>query len=367
MKRHLLKPLLVSSGLLAASLCRGQTQPPSDNDYIQPVPLEQKRPELRNRISLSYRMGLNVTADFKNLGGFVSTNNPGPATGGVADRTYDNGYNRVDIANNDHGPGFENTTWYWGYTDPNSIQGGSLVLNNSSSPANGVSRNNANDPQHGLEIAYSRELHRAQNGWKFGLEGALGYTFLSIDDSRTLRASVTRLTDWYPRPGNPVPPPAPYAGTYAGPGTVIGSEPFSRTITNIVSEALVDGARSLDAHVFSLRMGPYAEVPLNDRFSLYFSGGLYLVAGQTRFSFKETVTIPGVGSQTRSGSGWQTDFLVGGYVGGNVEYALSEEVGLFVGAQLQSAGRVVNDEKGKKAIINLDKSVVVSFGASYSF
>jgi hypothetical protein len=50
-----------------------------------------------------------------------------------------------------------------------------------------------------------------------------------------------------------------------------------------------------------------------------------------------------------------------------VEYALTEEVGLFAGAQLQTAGRVVNDEKGKKAIINLDKSVVLSFGASYSF
>ena len=147
---------------------------------------------------------------------------------------------------------------------------------------------------------------------------------------------------------------------------MIGSTP-SRGTSVVTQGATITGKRELDANIYSLRLGPYAEVPLNDRFSLMFNAGLYLAAGNSRFKFQETVTVPGAGSESHSGSGSQTDFLIGGYVGGSVAYALTEEVALFVGAQFQSAGRPVNQENGKEAILNLDKSVMVSIGASYSF
>jgi hypothetical protein len=58
---------------------------------------------------------------------------------------------------------------------------------------------------------------------------------------------------------------------------------------------------------------------------------------------------------------------VGGYVGANVMYSVSKHVDLFVGAQLQSAGRSITHANGKEAVLNMSKSVVVSIGASYSF
>src|SRR5690242_3901630 len=76
------------------------------------VNLEPAAPEFKNRIGLSYRMGLNITVDFKKLGG-LGLSNPGPATGGAVNRNYDNGYNRVDSSGN-----AGNQTWYWGYSSP---------------------------------------------------------------------------------------------------------------------------------------------------------------------------------------------------------------------------------------------------------
>src|SRR5581483_8743804 len=142
-----------------AVLAHGQpsSRLPSD-EVIRPVELVPMAPAKRNRVSVSYRMGLNITADFKKLGGLAALSNPGPALGGVANRTYDNGYNLIDIANNDHGPGFQNTTWNWGYQNAGAVQGDQMVFTSSSSPADGVSRDNSRDPQHGLEIGYSREL-----------------------------------------------------------------------------------------------------------------------------------------------------------------------------------------------------------------
>jgi hypothetical protein len=350
-----------------AVLAQGQTAtPPTGDQLVRPVELISLPQNKRNRVNLSYRMGLNITADFKKLGGLAAVSNPGAPTGGAVDRTYDNGYNLVDVTGNDHGPGFQNTTWNWGYQNAGALQGNQLVFTSSSSPATASSKDNSNDPQHGVELGYGRELFQ-KGKWRFGMESGLGYSRLSIGDNRTLMGTVNQITDTYAVPTGVVVPPAPYNGTFNGPGAVIGSAPGSRTTTVISQGATIVGKRSIDANIYSLRIGPYAEVPLNDRFSLLFNGGLYLAIGDTRFKFQETVTLPGTGTEVHSGSGSQTDFLIGGYVGGNVEYALSKDLALFVGAQFQGTGRPVNREQGKEAILNLNQSVIVSIGASYSF
>jgi hypothetical protein len=77
--------------------------------------------------------------------------------------------------------------------------------------------------------------------------------------------------------------------------------------------------------------------------------------------------VDGTGTEFHSGSDSQLDFLVGGYIGGNISYALTEEVGVFVGAQFQTSGRSVNRVKGKESVLNMSESLVFSVGASYSF
>src|SRR5438046_1971715 len=71
-----------------------------------------------NRFGLNARLGFNISAKFKNLGGLNPMNNIGPAAGGGANRFYDDGFVRVDGSGDKEG-----LTWFWGYENPAQIQG----------------------------------------------------------------------------------------------------------------------------------------------------------------------------------------------------------------------------------------------------
>jgi hypothetical protein len=326
-------------------------------------------PELHNRFGLSYRMGLNITVDFKKLGGYPSVGNPGPATGSAIDRTYDNGsYNKVDISGNAGGQ-----TWNWGYEQPVEVQGNTLILESSSSPANVTSNNRDNSPQHGLEATYMHEFYRKPH-WRLGLEVGLGFTTVDVDDTKTLKGTLNHIVDAYAIPEDFVVPQAPYHGTFVGPGPLIGSNP-DRTTTVTSKAVTIVGRRTFDANVYTLRLGPYVEVPLAKKLSLFLGAGLTLALGDTDFSYHETVTIEGAGSVTHSSSGSQTDFLVGGYGSGTLSYAFTPRFSLFAGGQFQAAGQSVTDtrklggqaETKKESILDLGQAWLVVFGAAYSF
>jgi hypothetical protein len=360
------KTWLIGFMVLGAAFAKGQTAPEETNNAPR-ISLELPPAETHNRLALSYRMGLNISVDFRRLGG-LALSDPGPTSGSAVNRNYDDGYNRVDSSGNAGG-----YTWYWGYQSAQSVQGGNLVLQSYSTPANAASNDRQDDPQHGLELSYSRELYRKKS-WRAGLEGAFGYSLISIADSHNLKANVFRTNDSFALPGI-VPPQAPYNGTFTGPGPVISSTmtPANRSVDVLPGAATITGSRSIDSDLFTIRLGPYLEVPLDDKFSLIFGGGLALVWAQTDFSFRENVTIsdPTYGvtlnSGQRSGSVSQTDFLVGGYVSGSLAYAITREVSVFGGAQYQMAGHAVNTAKGKESVLDLGSSLLITFGIAYSF
>jgi len=364
--KQLFQLAIFSSVALATPMSRAEASDDSQTSTGASVPpkvvLQPAPPQRLNRLSLSYRMGLNVSVDFRKLGGFTPLTDPGPDTGAQSDRNYDGGsYNRVDSSGN-----AGDLTWYWGYENPDSIQGDTIILTSSSSPATAVSNDHYDDPNHGLELSYARELYRKKN-WRCGVEGAFGYSHLSVEDGRTLVNQVDVIQDTYSIPDQVfVIPDAPYRGTYEGPAVVIGSSP-QRTRTIIPQEAIIDGRRALDADMFLFRLGPYVEFPVDEKLSLMLNGGLTLLVSGTDFSYSETVRIPGLGSQSRAAAGSESDFLVGGYIGGRVSYAVADEWSVFCGAQFQTAGRSFNHEGGKEAILDMRESVVVSIGVSYSF
>ena len=370
-----MKLLTISQSILGAMLLVAppavcQTQDLTNSNVR--LDLQANPPEKLNRIGLSYRMGMNITVDFRKLGGFPPLSDPGPATGSTFNRTYDNGsYNKVDISTNAGG-----MTWYWGYENASQIQNNSLIMQSSSSPNNGVSNNHDNDPQHGLEFSYSRQLYRHKD-LRFGLEAALGYALVDASDNHTLHATVNRITDAFAIPGGVnVVPAAPYHGTFQGPGALLSSSP--ERVTTIVSrDAVVTGERKIDSDVFTIRLGPYAEIPIYKQLSFILSGGLTLAIADTEFSYNETVLLTDTDqiSGPRSGSGSQTDFLVGGYVAGTLSYSVTKDIGVFAGVQFQAAGRSITDSgiknhqavTQKESILDLGEAVLLVFGFSYSF
>jgi hypothetical protein len=207
-----------------------------------------------------------------------------------------------------------------------------------------------------------------------GLQAGFGYTSISIEDEESLSYFVNRTADTFGT-GPVILPMPPYTGTFQGPGPLISSSltPSDRTVTVVPGAATILGKRQIDTDLFILRLGPYLEVPIYHKWSVTLGGGLVLAIADTEFKFQETVLISdpfyniNLAGARRSGSRSETDFLVGGYAGANLSYALSEKITLLAGAIFQSAGEAVNKEKGKKSVLDLGNSVIVSVGASYSF
>lgn len=320
-----------------------------------------------NHFSFSYRMAFNLGVKFKNLGGFTSSANPGPATGGTENRTYDDGYNLVDNNNNSYGD--LQATRNWGYNDAGQVQNGQfIVMHSSSSAAAAATPSRDSAPEHGFELTYQRELGRKEN-WRWGVEGAFNYMTVCLTDRAALTAPVTRINDAFEVPadesGFRFIPTAPYAGNNSA-GALLGSSP-TRTTTIIPNGAAITGSRSFDADLFGFKAGLYLDYPLDEKWRVTLSGGLALVEVASEFSNTEVVTIAGVGAQARTGAGSYDDLLVGGYLTGNIFYTINPEWELFGGVQFQSVGKYTHALNGPVAELDLSKTLFVTIGANWSF
>jgi hypothetical protein len=336
----------------------GHAQAPADDTIPVPTPVPQllkiSAPKLFH-VSLNYSMGLNIKGSFQTTGGLP--HNPGPATGGV-NHQYDDGYNNVDVTGNNHG-GFHGT-WNWGYQNASQISGDTLLMHGTSWGLGGSSTTDANGPQPGMELIFGRELGRAQHV-RWGVDGTFGFTDVKIQDNNPLTAQQSIITDSYNLNGV-IPPSAPYSGTFNGPGPIITDTP-NRT-TSAGATALVTGPRELDAQLYSFKLGPYAEIPLNDHWGLQFRGGLALVEVVGQFSYSETVS--GIGG-TQMANGSHNGLQVGGYAAANLTYAFNDSFGLFAGAQFQDVGQYTQNLNGRKAMLDLSRSIFVAVGFSYSY
>jgi len=348
--------------LCGAAAVRAQSPADETIPVIPVTRLERIAPQNLYHVGLSGSMGFNIKSSFKNLGEFpVTAGNPGPATPG-ANHVYDDGYNKVDSNGNNHG-GFEGT-WNWGYNNASQISGNTVAMHSSSWGSGGSSANNSGDPQPGFELTFGRELQRAKH-WRWGLEGAFGFTAVTIQDSRPVSASQMLTTDTYSLNGI-VPPAPPYHGTPNGPGPIISDTPV-RT-NSVAGTATISGSREIDAQIFGFKLGPYVEIPLNDRWALEFLAGLALVDVNSQFSYHNLqTTISGSTTAGVSGSGYHNGLLAGGYAGARVSYAFNASTRLFAGSQFQDAGKFTQNVNGRKAVLDLGNSIFVAIGLSYSY
>lgn len=388
MKNNLTTRITVIGLLLAAmSAPRAQTSEESgearrSREILAAATKEQSPAEKLNRLSLAYRLGFDISAKFKGLGGFSTSSSPGPATGGGISRFYDDGYNKVDITGNNHGPGFENTTWNWGFDNnlvlPQLPGNDTIVMHSSVGLADGSLASSDNRPAQGCELVYDRILGRIGKA-SWGLEAGIGFNQISLANRGTTFASVSLLSDAYRLFG--VVPPIDgnqgYHGDYAGPGPVIAASPTTdgtengtttRTITTINGAQAISGNYHIDAQIFALQVGPYFELPLGEKVFVSASGGFAAVRVDSKFDFNETTSIAGVsGTQSHTGSGRAGEFLYGGYAGGKVSYKMSDAVNVFAGAKWQDAGTYTHNLAGKRAEINVGGTVYFTAGVGFNF
>jgi hypothetical protein len=307
-------------------------------------------------------MGFNTPVSFSHLGGFPALGAGHTLTPDGDQYNYDNGYVLTDSSGNAMG-----YTRYWGYDSASQVSGNSIVMQRSSSAATASSNDQYDSPMSGVELTYNRELIHKKS-WRAGLEGAFGYTYMSVHDDSTLSANVSRVNDTYTYPGPSTEiPPAPYTGFYSTNGPVLSASRSSRTTDVLQNAASITGSRDFSANLFSFRAGPYFEIPISKSIAFTLGGGFALMCVNSEFSYDETVTIPGVGSVEHRAPGSGTAWLPGGYVSGAFSWALSDAWALVAGAQFESVGRYTQTLNGEQATLDLSKTIFVTLGLSYSF
>ena len=179
-------------------------------------------------------------------------------------------------------------------------------------------------------------------------------------------ASVNITRDTYALNGV-IPPVAPYAGTFQWPRSDHHGRARPEHGDRVRWRLASRGWRQLEANLFAFKVGPYVELPLSARWALDLRGGLALVAVNSEFSYQETTAISGLGEVTSSARGSQSDLLVGAYAGGGISYAFNDNFGVLAGAQFQSVGEFSQTLNGRKAVLDLSKSIYVTIGLSYLY
>ena len=320
----------------------------------------------RNRFSLGYRFGMNVSAEFKGFGG-------SPA---VPSGFYDDGY--VLPSSRQTGgpnPAPDGRTWNWGYNSPAQVQAGSLLMTRSTSPLSSTTHtlDDNSAAALGFELSYARELWSggASNDWRFGVEAALNYSTFDFKSTWQQSMSVIRTVETYAL-GGVVPPYDPatgqtHQGTYDGPGPTIPVNPTAPPqTTTIPNGATMTAQRELEANIYGLRLGPYFEGPIYKRLWGTIGAGVALGLVDGEFHYRDSYTA-GVPASNRSGSVSDCSVLIGWYVGAGVSYKFNHSWSVFYNIQYQSLSDYTLNADGIEARLKLGNGIYQSIGVSYSF
>lgn len=339
-------PLSVSVSLLAAAAA---------------VPALQAgdRIEQPNRLTFGPRVGFNVRAGFSSALS-APTAQPGPATGGGVDRSYDDGYVRVDSSGNAEGK-----TWYWGYDQASQVnlEGDTLSLSALTSVGQTPEHDVTGDPYVGGDLTYTRYLFEWGRAY-WGLELGGSFLPLEIKDNSPLTGLLTSVTDAFSL-GGVVPPAAPYRGAFEGPGPVIGDTP---TRTTLDRQVTYTGKREIETMAVGLRLGPSLDVSMGNPLSLQISGGLHVLYADSDFKFQENVVLAEGGTlRSQSGSVSQQDWIFGAYVRGQILLALSRSVGIVASVEYLMTEAIELETAGHRARLDFGESFGCTAGLAWTF
>jgi hypothetical protein len=289
-------------------------------------------------------------------------------TAGLPSGQYDNGFVLADVSGN------AANTWNWGYNNASQVSGGALTLNRtdfgSPAPRVGAQSSVGRDSNFGGEITGGFEFVRfdfRKRDARLGFE--IGYSYRSISASASATASGNLLytTDQYALNGI-VPPTAPYAGTFNGPGPILGLAPASHTVISSSATETVTSALSADLHNF--RFGPWISLPFSSRFSIGASAGYAVILTDPVWRISDTYTVANPLVPTPApitGSYSHTHFLPGGYLQLRAEYRITSRLGAYVGGDVQYNTGLSVTAPGREARFNFGTQLGGVAGLSWEF
>ena len=313
----------------------------------------------RNRINIGATFGFNVSATIRN---HVVAAPAGPI--------YDDGYVAPDIS------GSALKTWNWGFTNPNQVQGGNLDMHSASSPRDGSQQQFNDDSHPGFDLSYGRELGRFHIGrhaeLPWGVMVGFSSTDLDLRSVNTMSGIVPRQTYPFALGGTVPPLTVPYNGTFAGPGPLIAVTPGALPPPDnvAVSSTL---ASKITGLAYGLKIGPFIELPIWDRFYASLGAGIMGVNADLQFDYTETTSLVAGGGATggppatRTATLNHSEWLFGPYATASLAYRLSETMSVFLGGQYENLGSTTISGAAKDATVKLGQFLQATAGIRFTF
>lgn len=293
-----------------------------------------------------------------------------PSLAPRTDRTYDDGFNRVDASGNvgDGAAGpLASRTGYFGFNNDAQVdlRAGTLALHRLSAASGGYLSERRTDVRPGGDVAARLSLASATAHCDWGLAAGLGWARFKESSSGAEAATLRLLTDAYPL-GGVVPQRAPYAGRFSPlPGDQrIGDTPV-RSLAAVAGTA--SGTHAFSARTTVARLGGWFElVPARGgageaaRWSLLAQAGPALVATRASFSVDEQLQTSGSVAPARvtaGGSRRRTD--LGGFAGLRLRRAFNDRTALVAWGDYLAGSRLTVPGGERTARLDLSQAFVV--------
>ncbi|MBL9127115.1 MAG: hypothetical protein JNL97_05695 [Verrucomicrobiales bacterium] len=314
--------------------------------------------------SLAFTGGvlLNTKVGFSGLGQFAPASAPGPATGGAVDRTYDNGYVRVDDTGN-----AGDTTVHYGYRSTSQIGSRGLGLT-STTAADTIS---LDDTGAFLEPSANLEYRGSLGSWgekDWGVLLGIGYQSVNQEITDTFVTGATVIEDHFGLGSvdRTDMPPGPFAGTASGTAPRIGSVP-SRTTRTAPGARVLSGDWEFTSEMIPVTGGLYLEFQLAGRLNGVVSAGMLAAFVNAELRYVETSTVGALPSVTRTGADGTNDFILGGFTQFGLDWAIWENASLVAGARWQPSETFSHSVDGRTAELDFTSAFAVHAGFSMRF
>jgi hypothetical protein len=323
-------------------------------------------PELDPGAGFFFRVGgtvrTGVKAEFRDVAPAV------PTAAGV----YENGYVLPSVTG-----AASDYTWNWGYDDAAQVGADTLNFSRLNDAPRVGALSSDGESMFGGELVAGFEIYQfelARKPLRFGVEAAYSFMTFSASAAGSASGTATLTQAGYSTigPGGVaiVVPPAPYAGTFDGPGPLLGRTPATLTTISAPGASALD--LTLDATIHTLKFGPYFAWDLTKRLSLAASFGYATVLPDAEMTFRETTTYgAGTGGTIPSSAidavVRRSDWQPGGFVQFRLEYHFTRRLSAFVGAEYLYNENLVFQGQGREATIKLGGTYGGTLGVGYHF
>lgn len=355
---------------------------PDIDDYVPVVEDDLVVYTPKQAVRLGFRVLTGATVGFSGQGLIASSSSLGAETG-IEARGYHDGFVGLDQRTVADPSGVfvpitpDGRTNTWGFLNASQATADGFIMMSAYEARVTDSSVHQKDPGagFGMELALDRDVGNLFNTrLKWGFVLGMGVNQILSSTSADVAAEIKRTTDYYSLDGQAAPE-VPYEAPEQVGGVdasvLLRADPLARVVVTTTSNSGVNNHWRLRGAFMTFRAGPTLQMPITQRFSASISTGAVLVYAGSTYEVTQTYK-PETGEELGIFIGDTSSFFLPGYfIDANLQFAFTDNAGLYVGAVYQSSGdyeqEVSTPDGTSKYVSRVDLSSLQGIRAGLTF